>query len=434
MQSRFISFVGIFVILLIAYLFSKNKNKMNLKTIYWGMGLQVIIALLVLGVPAAGVQGPLKFAFDWANDVVVALLDYTFKGSEFVFGPLMNMEKSGGFIFAVQVLPTIIFISSLTAICYHMGILQKIVGWIAHIMQKTMKTSGAESLSTAANIFVGQTEAPIIVKPYINSMTKSELFAVMVGGMATVAGGVLAAYVGLLKGRIPDIAGHLITMSVLAGPATLVISKIMIPETEKPLTAEGAAIDNEKPDANFIEAAARGASEGVTLALNVGAMLIAFIALIYLCNGALGWLGKMIQFQDWGQNLIPEFFIKKGETQLSLQIIFSWIFAPLAWIMGIPWSECAAAGALLGEKVALNEFVAYLHLSEIATELSDRTVVILSYALCGFANFSSIAIQIGGIGGMAPSRKSDIADLGLLCIVGGSLTSFMTAAIAGVLI
>ena len=434
MTERLISFVGIFVMLFIAYLFSSNRKKLNWRTIGWGMGLQIIIALLVLGVPALGFHGPLKFVFNAANDAVVALLEYTNKGSEFVFGPMMNMEQMGGFIFAVQVLPTIIFISTLTAICYHLGLLQKVVSFIAQIMQKTMKTSGAESLSTAANIFVGQTEAPILVKPYINSMTRSELFAVMVGGMATVAGGVLAAYVGLLKDRIPDIAGHLITMSVLAGPATLVISKIMIPETDTPLTAGTAKMSDEKLDSNFIEAAARGASEGLSLALNVGAMLIAFIALIYLGNGALAKIGEWIQFSTWGSQLIPQYFIDKGETALSLQMIFAWIFAPLAWIMGIPWAECGAAGALLGEKIALNEFVAYLHLSEISATLSERTVLILSYALCGFANFSSIAIQIGGIGGMAPNRKSDIADLGLLCIVGGSLTSFLTACIAGFLV
>lgn len=433
-MDKVISFLGIFIILFLASLFGwKHRAKYNWKTIGWGMLLQFIIAVLVLGIPAMGFQGPLKPIFNWANDVVIALLNFTNRGSEFVFGPLMSSDKMGGFIFAVQVLPTIIFISSLTAILYHLGVLQKVVSGIAWIMQKTMQTSGAESLSTAANIFVGQTEAPILVKPYIATMTRSELFAVMVGGMATVAGGVLAAYVGLLKDRVPDIAGHLITMSVLAGPATLVISKLMMPETKKSETL-GVKVDSgEKIDSNVIEAAARGAAEGLSLALNVAGMLIAFIALIYLANGMLAWLGDLIHFQSWAQNIVPNYFVQKNETQLSLQIIFSWIFAPMAWIMGIPWSECGVAGAILGEKVALNEFVAYLHLSSISSQLSDRTVLILSYALCGFANFSSIAIQIGGIGGMAPSRKSDIANMGLLCIIGGSLTSFMTACFVGLL-
>ncbi len=435
-MERLFSFFGLFVLLGIAWMFSNNRSKINKKIIYWGTGLQFTFAFLVLGIPAIGFEGPLQWAFAIANNAIIALLDFTAHGSRFVFGDLIDTSKFG-FVFALQVLPTIIFMAAIMSVAYHIGIMQKIVHGIALVMQKLLNTSGAESLSTAANVFVGQTEAPLVIKPYIKNMTQSELFAIMVGGMATVAGGVLAAYVGLLKTRIPDIAGHLLTASVLSAPATLVISKIMIPEVEKPETL-GKIPSQSQEDApsNMIEAIANGATEGLQLALNVGTMLLAFIALIAMVDAGFGYLGQMIGFDSWGQNLVSSLGSAEGGgavPKLSLSVIFGWVFAPIAVFLGIPWNEALLAGGLLGEKVALNEFVAYLHLSQNMSQMSDRSVVILSYALCGFANFSSIGIQIGGISAIAPNKKKMLANLGVRAVIGGTLASFMTAAIAGLL-
>ncbi len=432
-MEKLIGLVGLIVLLLIAFALSNNRKHIPIRLVVIGLGLQFLIALLVIGVPSLGWSGPLGFAFDWANQAVVSLLSMTQEGSLFIFGELAKSDKLG-FIFAFQVLPTIIFVASLMAVLYHIGIMQKIVGAIALVMQKTLGTSGAESLSVAANVFVGQTEAPLVIKPYIRKMTESEIFSLMVGGMATVAGGVLAAYVGLLISRIPDIAGHLLTASLMSAPAALAIAKIMIPERDKPETlGQVPKTDHSDKASNVIEAAANGAADGLKLALNVAAMLLAFIALIALVNAILGGIGSVISFESWGQFLVPE-QMKAEELRLSFELILAWIFAPLAWLMGIPWNEAFVAGSMLGEKIVLNEFVAYLHLSEAAANLSDRTVIILSYALCGFANFSSIAIQIGGIGGLAPERKSDLARLGIKSVVGGTLAAFLTATIAGLLI
>lgn len=400
-----------------------------------GVGLQLILGVLVLGVPGLDIIGPFRGAFQIANDLIIALLNFTLEGSRFIFGDLVSVQKSG-FIFAFQVLPTIIFMASIMAIFYHLGIMQKIVSLIASIMQKVMNTSGAETLSVAANIFVGQTEAPLMIKPFVAKMTKSELLAVMTGGMATVAGGVMAAYVGLLKDRIPDIAGHLLTASIMSAPAALAIAKILLPETEVPETMGTIPKDIDSVKySNIIEAAATGAGEGLSLALNVGAMLLAFIAIIAGADALLGALGELINFQAWGGVITPELMIKEGSLPtLSLSLVLGWLFAPIAFLLGIPSSEMGIAGSLLGQKIVLNEFVAYLNLSQISNQLSDRTTIILSYALCGFANFSSIAIQIGGIGGIAPSRKKDLAVLGMKSVIGGSLAAFMTAAIAGILI
>lgn len=430
---RIVGFIGIFVLILIAWLFSKNKKNVNYRLIAWGLGLQWVLAVLVLGIPALNIAGPLAPLFEWSNGAILALMNFTAKGSEFVFGPMMSVEKNG-FIFAVQVLPTIIFFSSLVAVGYHIGLLQKVVSVLARIMQKTMGTSGAESLSAAANIFVGQTEAPLLIRPFISKLTSSELMAVMTAGMATVAGGVMAAYVGLLKDALPTIAGHLLTASVMSAPAALLIAKIMIPEDGRPDTLGRVPETNTAKDANVIEAVSRGAGEGVTLAINVGAMLLAFIALIAMANAFFAYLGHWIGFAEWGGPFVPQVLLNQGVPELSLQLILGWLFAPLAWIMGVPWNEAVTAGAFLGEKIALNEFVAYLHLSQVAGQLSERTLVILSYALCGFANFSSIGIQIGGIGSLEPGRRSDLAKLGVYSVIGGSLAAFMTAAIAGVLI
>lgn len=429
-----VGIIGILMFIGMSFALSNSRRKISWKLVIWGVSLQIILALLVLGIPVLGFSGPLRFLFNAANDAIVATLTFTEEGSRFIFGSLIDIQKSG-FIFAFQVLPTIIFMASLMAVFYHLGLMQKIVHSIARIMQKTMGTSGAESLSVAANVFVGQTEAPLVVRPYLETMTRSELFAVMVGGMATVAGGVMAAYVGLLKDRLPDIAGHLLTASVMSAPAALAIAKLMFPEIDKPKTLGKIPKENSGPiDQNLIEAAARGAGEGLMLALNVAAMLLAFIALIALLNAAFTHLGNWISFSEWGSGLVPELIRGDKPAELTFQVILGWIFSPMAWLMGIPWSEAPIAGTLLGEKIVLNEFVAYLHLSQLSASLSDRTVIILSYALCGFANFSSIAIQIGGIGGLAPSRKGDLAVLGLKAVIGGSFAAFMTASIAGILI
>ncbi|MCB0412500.1 MAG: hypothetical protein KDD22_08240, partial [Bdellovibrionales bacterium] len=401
-MERFSAILGIFFFLGLPWLLSENRKRISFRVVGWGFLLQLILGILVLGIPALGFEGPLQGAFESINDFVVNLLNLTQEGSRFIFGSLIDTSKFG-FIFGFQVLPTIIFFSSLMTIFYHWGIMQRVVYAMAWIMQKTLGTTGPESLAMGANVFVGQTEAPLIVRPFIDRMTRSELFCLMVGGMATVAGGVLAAYVGLLKDRIPNIAGHLITASLMSAPAALLISKILIPEMDpknKKLIRPSQMPKSQL--SNTIEAAAEGASEGLKLALNVAAMLLAFIALLALLNMILASLGNTLGFAHWGPSVFPPELIKASNGNLSLQLIFGWALAPLAWLMGIPWSEASIAGSLIGEKIALYEFVAYLHLSEVKTELSDRTIIILSYALCGFANFSSIAIQIGGIGGIAP--------------------------------
>jgi CNT family concentrative nucleoside transporter len=338
-----------------------------------------------------------------------------------------------GAFFAFNVLPTIVFFSSLMTMLYYFGVMQAVVKGIAWVMMRTMGTSGAETLSAAGNIFLGQTEAPLLIKPYVAGMTMSELMAVMTGGFATVAGGVMAAFVGMLIFYFPDIAGHLMAASVMSAPAALVFAKIMYPETEEPATRGSLKVAVEKIDANVIDAAARGAGEGLHLAMNVGAMLLAFIALIALLNALIGWIGGVTNLTDVFQSIGW-----LGPAQaLSLDSILGWIFAPLAWLMGVPWADAPEIGSLLGMKTAVNEFFAYLQLSAMLAgdnTLSPRSVVIATYALCGFANFSSIAIQIGGIGGIAPSRRSDLARIGLRAMVAGSLAAFMTATIAGILI
>jgi CNT family concentrative nucleoside transporter len=320
--------------------------------------------------------------------------------------------------FAFWILPTIIFFSSLMSILYHLGVMQRLVWAIAWVMQRTMGTSGAESLSAAANILVGQTEAPLVIKPYVDGMTRSELHAVMTGGFATVAGGVMAAYVGFLR-DIDGIAGHLVTASILSAPAALAISKVVFPETEAPATGDALEIAVESPDRNVLEAAARGASQGAHLAINVAAMLVAFVGLLAMV--------------DWGLSCM----VLWGEP-LTLSRILGWLFSPIAFAMGVPWHEAGVVGQLLGEKLVLTEFIAYIHLGELMasadTALSHRSAIIASYALCGFANFASIGIQLGGIGGIAPGRLGDLAEMSIRAMLAGSLAAFMTATVAGVLL
>lgn len=405
-MGKFIGILGIVVFLLIAYLLSSDRKKIDWKLVGIGLSLQGIFALLVLKVPL----GQKFFAF--LSKIIDKLLAFTVEGSSFVFGNLMD-TNSFGFIFAFNVLPTIIFFSALMGILYHLGIMQFIISIISKGLAKLLGTSGAETTSAVSNIFLSQNEAPLIIKPYISKMTKSELFAVMVGGMATVAGSVMAGYVAMGVS-----ASHLLAASVMAAPAGLVIAKILIPETEEPVTKGDFKLETEKTATNIIEAASNGAIEGIQIAINVGGLLIAFVALIALVNYVLGFVGG--------------FF---GADFLSLNWIFGKLFSPIAFLMGIPTQDISAAGNLLGQKVVLNEFVAYSNLSPLIASkaLSPKTIVILTYALCGFANFSSIAIQIGSIGSLAPDRRKDIAKLGMRAVLAGSLSAFMTATIAGIL-
>jgi len=409
---------GLAVLMSVAFAFSNNKKMVDWKQVAAGIGLQVVFAIIVIMVP-----GGREF-FSAISRVFVKTIDFAMSGAQFIFGDLAN-STNFGFIFAFQVLPTIIFFASLMAVLYHIGLMQKIVQGMAWVMLKVLRISGSESLSVAANVFIGQTEAPLVVRPYIAKMTESELFTMMVGGMATIAGAVLAAYIAMLGGADEAqrlfYARHLLAASVMAAPATIVIAKLLRPETEESLTKGTVHLEVEKTATNVIEAAANGAADGVKLALNVGGMLLAFIALISMINFPLAWIGQVTGIES-----------VIGQT-LSLSIILGYILSPLAWIIGIPWSEAVLVGGLIGEKIVINEFVAYLHLGEIKDTLSTHSVLISTYALCGFANFSSIAIQLGGIGGLAPNRRPDIARLGLRAVLGGTLATMMTATIAGVL-
>lgn len=424
---------GLVVLLSIAWLFSNSRKNINWRIVGTGIGLQLLFAIFVILTPWGSI------VFDAIGSFFVKIINFTFDGAEFVFGALASqstfdrafpesMQNQGfGFIFAFQVLPTIIFFSSLMSVLYHLGLMQKIVQGMAWVMAKTMRVSGAESISVAANVFIGQTEAPLVVRPYVSPMTKSELLTLMVGGMATIAGGVLAAYVSLLGGTDPAqqlyYAKHLLSASIMAAPATIVIAKILVPESEESKTMGKVKVMVERTSSNVIEAAATGAGDGLKLALNVGAMLLAFIALIYMFN----WILTGIFTDLLGLTI-------EGEA-ITLEILLGYLLSPLAWIIGVPWTDSVTVGSLIGQKVVLNEFIAYLNLSHLIPTgaLSEKAVIISTYALCGFANFSSIAIQIGGIGGIAPDRKSDLAKFGLKAVLGGSLATFMTATIAGVL-
>lgn len=446
-ESVYRGIIGITIIVLIAYLFSNNKKKIDWKLVGSGLGLQLVFAIFIIkGDAMAAFWAPLgwpKLLFVWVSKFFVLLLDFTTEGAKFVFGDLAispGNPKSLGMFFAFQVLPTIIFFASLMAVLYYLGIMQKIVQWMAWIMAKIMGTSGAESLSCTANIFVGQTEAPLMIKPYIATMTKSEILTIMTGGMATIAGGVMAAYVQILGQSYAQAMGvslhqaqvmfatHLLGASVMAAPAALAISKIIFPETGEPVTKGTVKIEVEKNAQNVVEAAANGAGDGLQLALNVGAMLIAFIAFIALINYILLYFGDFV-----GLN---EILKQEYGKPLSMQLILGWILQFLAYGIGVPWKESLDFGSLIGTKVVLNEFVAYLDLSKLiqAKELlGDKAMLMATYALCGFANFSSIAIQLGGLGPLAPKRKSDIAQLGMRAVLGGTLATLMTATLAGFL-
>jgi len=405
--------VGLVVILGIAYAFSTNRRAIDVKTVAWGLGLQIVFALLVLKTD----QG--QWVFTQLSAGITRLLDFANVGAAFVFGPLGNKEAwprimttvlgpegaQYGMIFAFQVLPTIIFIAALFAILYYFGIMQIVVRLFAWMMHRVMKASGAESLNVAASIFMGQTEAPLTIRPYLPDMTESELMTVMTSGMAHISGGIMAAYI--LFGIE---AKHLLTAVIMTAPGTLMMAKMFVPETDTPQTMGTVKLNVPMNDVNVIDAAGRGTGEGLHLAMNVGAMLISFLALIALVNALLGLAG------------------------LSLQQIFGWAFAPVAWSMGVPWHDAPVIGNLLGTRMALNEFVAYSQLGPLKESLDPRSFTIATFALCGFANFSSIGIQIGGIGALAPKRRHDLARLGLRAMLAGTLANFVTATIAGFLL
>ena len=415
---------GLAVLIGIAWLFSNNKRAVDWRLVVTGIALQIAFAAVVLLVPGG------RDVFDALGKGFVKILSFVNEGSGFIFGSLMNTEQFG-FIFAFQVLPTIIFFSALMGVMYHLNVMQTIVRAMAWAITKIMRVSGAETTSVCASVFIGQTEAPLTVRPYIAKMTQSELITMMIGGMAHIAGGVLAAYVGMLGGDDPVqkafYAKHLLAASIMAAPATLVVAKLLVPETGTPLTRGTVKMEVEKTSSNIIDAAAAGAGDGLKLALNIGAMLLAFIALIALLNAPLTWIGE-----------VTGLAAAIGKPT-DLSTIFGYVLAPIAWVIGTPWADATTVGSLIGQKVVINEFVAYTELSKIVNgqvpgmSLSDEGRLIATYALCGFANFSSIAIQIGGIGGLAPERRHDLAKFGLRAVLGGTIATFMTATIAGVL-
>ncbi len=491
---------GLAVLIGVAYVFSNNRKAIDWRLVITGISLQLVFAVFVLLVPGVYVPRAALFfvltlltayfsyrfrarllaaeikqkllpvvfgvltvlflfifvfslfsnekvflpggeeVFEAVSTFFVTVINFTFDGARFVFGVLssqndfdkvfpMDLQNKGfGFIFAFQVLPTIIFFSSLMSVLYHLGIMQKIVQGMAWVMAKAMRVSGAESLSVAANVFIGQTEAPLVVRPYVAGMTQSELLTLMVGGMATIAGGVLAAYVNILGGSDPQMqifyAKHLLSASIMAAPATMVVAKILYPEVEESETKGSVKLKIERTAANVIDAAATGAADGLKLALNVAAMLLAFIALIAMINYILEGIGGLTGFNA-----------AVGKP-LNLNLILGYLLSPLSWVIGVPWNDAIKVGSLIGEKIVINEFIAYVDLGKMvhAGLLSEKARIISTYALCGFANFSSIAIQIGGIGGIAPNRRADLARFGLKAVLGGSLATFMTATIAGVLI
>ncbi len=417
--NQLVSAFGVAAMVGIAWLFSKNRKAINWRTIGWATALQVVFAMLVLKTP------PGRWFFTGANQAAVGLIGFQEEGAKFVFGSLAippGAPGSLGFFFAFQVLTSIVFLASLISILYYFGILQKIVLFFGKIMVYTCGTSGAETLNAVAVPFLGQTEAPILIKPYLEAMTESELLCVMVAGMATIASGVMVVYASLLKPYFPDSAGQILAACMMEAPAALLMTKMLIPETGKPKTLGTVKLEYHESATNVFEAAANGASTGIHLAFNVAAMLIAFMSLLAMVNG--------------GFHVVFGYF---GHPAIGLETVLGWLLSPLAWIMGVPWKDCSLIGQLIGEKTVLNEFVAYVHMSQwaaanTANPMDRRSFMIGIHALCGFANFLSIAIQIGGLGVLAPSRKADVARLGFYALLGGSLASFMTGCIAGMLV
>jgi len=407
-MARFTGVLGLLTMLALGYLFSTNRRAIKLKTVAWGLGLQITFAFLVF-YWTFGQQ-----LFFRAGNAVNKLLAYAFEGSFFVFGELGKQHSSIGFIFAFQVLPTIIFIASLFALLYYLGVMQVIIRGAAWVMQRVMGASGAESLNVAASIFMGQTEAPLTIRPFLPDLTQSELMTIMTSGMAHVSGGIMAAYIAFgVEAR------HLLTAVIMTAPGTLLISKMLVPETEQPKTMGTVRMENVERDSNFLAAIARGTGEGLGMAINVGAMLIAFLALIALTNGIMGGVHNWLS--GHGVLWFPT----------SLQQIFGWAFAPVAWIIGVPWHDCVQIGNLLGTRMVVNELVAFSFLGPMKGTLDPRSFTIATFALCGFANFSSIGMQIGGIGALAPNQKSQLAKFGIRAMLAGTMANLMSASIVG---
>ena len=404
--SRLTGLIGIVVILGIAVAFSRNRRAISRRIVAWGVGLQLLFAIFVLRVKFG------QDAFRWLGGVVTKILSFSYAGSEFVFGEIGKQHSSIGVVFAFQIMPAIIFVSALFAILYYLGVMQAVVKVLAVAMNKIMGASGAESLNVAASIFMGQTEAPLTIRPFLPRMTRSELMTVMTAGMAHVSGSIMAAYIAFgIEAR------HLLTAVIMTAPGTIMMAKILEPETEVPETLGGVKVDIPRTDVNVLDAAARGTSEGLHLMLNVIAMLISFIALIALINGLFGWIHH-------GLPWFPE----------SLQTVLGWVFRPIAWVMGVPWHDSGQVGALLGERMVINEFIAYAHLGPLKGTLDPVSFTIATFALCGFANLSSVGIQIGGIGALAPDRKHDLARLGFRAMIAGTLANFLSATLAGILL
>jgi CNT family concentrative nucleoside transporter len=421
--------LGMAVLILISFLFSSNRRAINWKTVGIGLTLQLLIAIGVLKVPFV------QYVFEKIGEVFVSILDFTRAGSQFLFEGLVVDMDTFGYIFAFQVLPTIIFFSALTSVLFYLGIIQKVVKAMAWLLSKSLGISGAESLSVAGNIFLGQTEAPLLIKAYLEKMNKSEILLVMIGGMATVAGAVLAAYIGFLGGDDPVLrlvfAKHLLAASVMAAPGAIVISKILYPQTESVNT--DVKVSSEKIGANILDAIANGTTEGLKLALNVGAMLLVFVAFIAMINGILGWVGDLTTFNAWIAANSPY-------DSFSLEAILGTVFAPLMWLIGVANEDVMLMGQLLGIKLAASEFVGYIQLAELKAVTSDlhftysKSVIMATYMLCGFANFASIGIQIGGIGSLAPGQRKVLSQFGMKAVLGGSLASLLSATIAGMIL
>ena len=420
--------LGMLVLLFIAYIFSSNRKNINWKTVGIGLSVQLLLAVGVLKVPFV------RSIFEFVGEVFISILDYTRAGSEFLFGGLMNIS-SYGFIFVFQILPTIIFFSALTSLLFYLGVIQVIVKGLAWVLTKLLNISGAEGLSVAGNIFLGQTEAPLMIKAYLEKMNKSEILLVMIGGMATVAGGVLAAYIGFLGGDDPALrlvyAKHLLAASVMAAPGAIVVSKILYPQTET--FSSNIEITKDKAGSNILDAIANGTTEGLKLAANVGAMLLVFVAMIAMLNGILGKIGSVTHLNEWiASHTMYE--------NLSLETILGAVFAPLMWLIGVAKQDVMMMGQLLGIKLAASEFVGYIQLAELKDVSSslhfhyDKSIIMATYMLCGFANFASIGIQIGGIGSLAPGQRKVLSEFGMKALLGGSLASLLSATIAGMIL
>ena len=422
-------FLGLISLIFLAFLFSRDKKNINWSLVIKGLLIQLVLAILILKVPF------IQNIFEWISSIFVIILQFSKQGALFLFGETLVNSNEFGAIFAFQILPTIIFFSALTSLLFYLGILQKIVYFFAYLMKKTLKLSGAESLSAAGNIFLGQTESPLLVKPYIEKMTMSELLCLMSGGMATIAGGVLAAYIGFLGGSDPEqqlyFAKHLLTASVMSAPAAVVLSKILLPETEE--VNEDMSISNEKLGCNSFEAISIGTSQGIRLAINVGAMILVFIAFISMINYFLNdFIGANTDLNSSINKLTNGQY-----TGLTLEFLLGYILAPITWLMGVCKEDMVLVGQLLGEKTILNEFVAYISLADLKESgkfFEEKSIIISTYILCGFANFLSIGIQIGGIGSLAPSRTGDLSRLGVLALIAGTLASLLTAVIVGTIL